>query len=387
MSIDCGAIVDGWHGDAAFTRGRRSDRAGDQAADGGGRTQSLAAAIDVMVAGRHLGDIGAAVAGRGRVGRVRRRARVTAATGSAGPCTSGPTCRTTARPGAARSCRRGSCWRSSRWSRPGIDRIEILDDGWSVVTRDGSLGGPHRAHDRRHRQRPGDPHPLMVSLVGPSVLLARLRLVAGASARRLGWAGHGAFLAYLIQRSDAVAVAVHRAADGLLAGPAEQLDLAVAGDRRDVHLEAGVEEAEPQVRVGAEQADTVGRLGAESLDEGVVGLPVRIGAVDRRADERRDGEGEGESVRLVVRLRRGGRPAVAGVAGARWTRRAGPTGPRQPASPATAPWPARARDRGGRSLSARRRASRRSSGRRPSRRGRRPSASTRRRAGGARWRR
>src|SRR5690625_1207397 len=56
ISIDCGAIVDGWHGDAAFTAtvGRASP-ADRRLIDGA--EAALAAAIEVMVPGRHLGDI------------------------------------------------------------------------------------------------------------------------------------------------------------------------------------------------------------------------------------------------------------------------------------------------------------------------------------------
>jgi len=60
VSIDCGAVVDGWHGDAAFTAavGTASpeDRLLIEAAEA-----SLAAAVEVMVAGNRLGDIGHAV--------------------------------------------------------------------------------------------------------------------------------------------------------------------------------------------------------------------------------------------------------------------------------------------------------------------------------------
>ena len=60
VSIDCGAVVDGWHGDAAFTAGvgqisvsaaRLIEVAGD----------ALETAIEVMVPGNRVGDIGAAV--------------------------------------------------------------------------------------------------------------------------------------------------------------------------------------------------------------------------------------------------------------------------------------------------------------------------------------
>ncbi len=60
VSIDCGAVVDGWHGDAAFTSGvgTTSPEAARliEVAD-----EALAAAIGVMVPGNRVGDIGAAV--------------------------------------------------------------------------------------------------------------------------------------------------------------------------------------------------------------------------------------------------------------------------------------------------------------------------------------
>lgn len=60
VSIDCGAVVDGWHGDAAFTAivgpGREADRHLIEVTEA-----ALAAAIEVMVPGNRLGDIGHAV--------------------------------------------------------------------------------------------------------------------------------------------------------------------------------------------------------------------------------------------------------------------------------------------------------------------------------------
>jgi len=60
VSIDCGAIVDGWHGDAAFTAGvgaisPSASRLIDVA------EEALAAAIAVMIPGNRVGDIGSAV--------------------------------------------------------------------------------------------------------------------------------------------------------------------------------------------------------------------------------------------------------------------------------------------------------------------------------------
>ena len=117
ISIDCGAIVDGWHGDAAITvavgdvpgRGHRADarpprRAmwrGFAAARLGGRVTDISHAVETYVALR-----AAATAS----------SRTTSATASARRCTSRRTCRTTADPAAARSWSRGSPWPSSRWS-------------------------------------------------------------------------------------------------------------------------------------------------------------------------------------------------------------------------------------------------------------------------------
>lgn len=60
ISVDCGAVVDGWHGDAAFTAG-----VGEISADASRliavTEASLAAGIAAMVDGNTLGDIGAAV--------------------------------------------------------------------------------------------------------------------------------------------------------------------------------------------------------------------------------------------------------------------------------------------------------------------------------------
>lgn len=60
ISIDCGAVVDGWHGDAAFTApvGDVPVEILQLIAD---TEASLAAAIEAMVAGNRMGDIGHAV--------------------------------------------------------------------------------------------------------------------------------------------------------------------------------------------------------------------------------------------------------------------------------------------------------------------------------------
>jgi methionyl aminopeptidase len=62
ISVDCGAVVEGWHGDAAFTAG-----VGEITVEAARLIEvtkaSLDAGIAAMVEGNTLGDIGAAVQG------------------------------------------------------------------------------------------------------------------------------------------------------------------------------------------------------------------------------------------------------------------------------------------------------------------------------------
>ena len=60
LSIDCGAIVDGWHGDAAFTMGVGSISADAQRLIDTAE-RALAAGISAMVPGGRVGDVGAAI--------------------------------------------------------------------------------------------------------------------------------------------------------------------------------------------------------------------------------------------------------------------------------------------------------------------------------------
>ncbi len=63
VSIDCGAIVDGWHGDAAITLlvGGRTAGAADDLALSDATEESLWAGIAAFRVGRPLGDVGGAV--------------------------------------------------------------------------------------------------------------------------------------------------------------------------------------------------------------------------------------------------------------------------------------------------------------------------------------
>jgi len=156
LSVDCGAIVQGWHGDAAFTMGigaitpeaRRLIDAADAA---------LAAAIGEMRDGRTLGDVGAAI-----------EAVVTRA-GYGSPrdyCGHGIGQAMHEEPDVENRGRRGR----GMPLRPGVvlaiepmligggsDDVVELSDGWTVVTADGSLA----AHAE---------HTVLVGEHGPEVL-------------------------------------------------------------------------------------------------------------------------------------------------------------------------------------------------------------------------
>jgi len=137
ISIDCGAIVDGWHGDAAFTApvGEISKIAKKLLKV---TEASLYAGIDQMVDGNRIGDIGHAVqrvaeeAGFSVV-----REYVGHAIGTAmheepqvpnyGPRNKGPKLKT------------GNVFAVEPMVNVGSPATELLDDDWSVVTADGSL--------------------------------------------------------------------------------------------------------------------------------------------------------------------------------------------------------------------------------------------------------
>lgn len=136
VSIDCGAVVDGWHGDAAFTMGVGSISDDDAALVETGR-RSLEAAIAVMEVGRSIGDIGHAVestvtaagcavlrdyTGHG-IGRAMHEA---------------PDVPNHGRPGKGRALKAGMVLAVEPMVVAGDPTVTELDDGWTVVTVDGS---------------------------------------------------------------------------------------------------------------------------------------------------------------------------------------------------------------------------------------------------------
>ncbi len=156
LSIDCGAIVNGWHGDAAFTMGvgtisAEAQRLIDTA------ELALEAAIREMRPHRHLGDVGAAV-----------EAVVTKA-GYGAPhhyCGHGigramhedPDVENRGRPGRGHELMPGMVLAiEPMLLGGGSDDVIELDDGWTIVTADGSLA----AHVE---------HTVLVGPNGPDIL-------------------------------------------------------------------------------------------------------------------------------------------------------------------------------------------------------------------------
>jgi methionyl aminopeptidase len=156
IGVDCGAIIDGWHGDAAFSVGvgmisREAERliAGTQ--------EALAAAITEMRPGQHVGDVGFAieqVAGRYGFGI------------ADGYCGHGIGRAMHEAPDVPNTGRRGKGPRleagvvlaiEPMFIAGGTDDTIELNDGWTVVTADYSLA----AHCE---------HTIVVTDDGPEIL-------------------------------------------------------------------------------------------------------------------------------------------------------------------------------------------------------------------------
>ncbi len=135
VSIDCGAVVDGWHGDAAFSAvvGESTPELDRLVAVG---LASLEAGIAALVPGNRIGDVGAAVqavaegagyhlledhCGHG-IGRAMHEA---------------PDVPNTGRPGTGLVLEAGMVLAVEPMVCAGTGDYGVLDDGWTVVTADG----------------------------------------------------------------------------------------------------------------------------------------------------------------------------------------------------------------------------------------------------------
>jgi methionyl aminopeptidase len=136
VSIDCGAIVDGYHGDAAFTAAIGSIDAGAQRLIDVTRS-ALDAGIVELVAGSRLGDLGAAVqATVEAAGLSVVRDYVGHGIGTA--MHEPPDVPNVGRPGRGKGVAAGDVFAVEPMVSSGSEDTRVLADGWTVVTLDGS---------------------------------------------------------------------------------------------------------------------------------------------------------------------------------------------------------------------------------------------------------
>lgn len=135
LSVDCGAIVEGWHGDAAFSMGvgAVSDEAARliAAAD-----EALAAAVAAMVPGGRLGDVGHAVeqvAARHGFEVIRDYC----GHGIGRAMHEDPDVPNYGRRGKGARLRPGNVLAIEPMLVAGDDETDVADDGWAVLTADG----------------------------------------------------------------------------------------------------------------------------------------------------------------------------------------------------------------------------------------------------------
>ena len=155
VSIDCGAIVEGWHGDAAYTAGvgtisAEAQRLIDVA------ERALDLAIARMVPGGRLGAIGHAVESY-VLGAGFEVVRDYCGHGIGRAMHESPDVRNYGRGGDGPRLRTGNVLAIEPMVVMGEDEVDILDDEWTVVTADGGLA----AHTE---------HTVLVADDGPEVL-------------------------------------------------------------------------------------------------------------------------------------------------------------------------------------------------------------------------
>jgi methionyl aminopeptidase len=135
LSIDCGAIIEGWHADAAVTVpigevDEESARLMDVT------RASLDAAIEQVVEGHRLGDVGAAVEGIAeRAGFSVVREYVGHGIGTA--MHEEPNVPNYGPAGRGMKLKEGHVLAIEPMVNAGTAETEVLDDGWTVVTVDG----------------------------------------------------------------------------------------------------------------------------------------------------------------------------------------------------------------------------------------------------------
>lgn len=159
VSIDCGAIIEGWHADAAVTVGVGSVDAESQRLMDVTRA-ALDAAIAATVAGNRLGDVGAAAEHEARSGGF-GVVREYVGHGIGTAMHEEPDVPNYGPPGRGMKLRAGIVLAIEPMVTAGRPATRTLDDGWTVVTADGS-----RAAHFEHTVAITDDGPEILTLPG-----------------------------------------------------------------------------------------------------------------------------------------------------------------------------------------------------------------------------
>ncbi|MDG4663974.1 type I methionyl aminopeptidase [Mycobacterium sp. 236(2023)] len=164
VSIDCGAILDGWHGDSAFTYGVGDLIPADEALSAATR-DSMEAGIAAMVPGNRLTDVSHAIEQGTKAAEIRydRKFGIVAGYGGHGigrEMHMDPFLANEGSPGRGPYLAVGSVLAIEPMLTLGTRKTAVLDDGWTVVTTDGSRA----AHWE---------HTVAVTDDGPRILTAR----------------------------------------------------------------------------------------------------------------------------------------------------------------------------------------------------------------------
>lgn len=155
LSVDCGAVLDGWVGDAAFSIIVGTVAGADQALIADTR-EALHAGIAAAIPGYRMGDIGAAIGGIGR-SRGHGIPHGWGGHGIGRAMHEDPSVANEGRPGRGLKLRAGMVLAIEPMFLAGGDEHVIDDDGWSVRTADGARA----AHEE---------HSVAITQDGPQIL-------------------------------------------------------------------------------------------------------------------------------------------------------------------------------------------------------------------------
>jgi methionyl aminopeptidase len=142
VSIDCGAVLEGWHGDAAITFGIGALDPADEALSAATR-ESLEAGIAAMVSGNRLTDVSHAIeqgtrAAQARYGRAFGIVDGYGGHGIGRQMHMDPFLPNEGSPGRGPVLAPGSVLAIEPMLTLGTGRTRVLDDAWTVTTTDGS---------------------------------------------------------------------------------------------------------------------------------------------------------------------------------------------------------------------------------------------------------